>query len=209
MKRALTIVALVLIGAGLAQMFISKAVKPTTVRVLTALVELPAGSMLTQGSTGWAEVEPGIAAGYVRQIPAEGLVLLETLGRGELVPLRAVGSEPNANRSIVTIKPLVSPVRELRIGDVVDVWAKSLAGFGGTSARDTGSESSMPAPTMVATMARVVAVSSESAGIASAARTFDIAIDRDQLLGAVTAALDSQTVLAVVRTPSLASDRKS
>jgi uncharacterized protein len=207
MKRALTIVALVLIGAGLAQMFISKAVKPTTVRVLTALVELPAGSMLTQGSTGWAEVEPGIAAGYVRQIPAEGLVLLETLGRGELVPLRAVGSEPNANRSIVTIKPLVSPVRELRIGDVVDVWAKSLAGFG--SASDTGSESSMPAPTMVATMARVVAVSSESAGIASAARTFDIAIDRDQLLGAVTAALDSQTVLAVVRTPSLASDRKS
>ena len=212
MKRALLIVALVLIGAGLAQMFMSKLVKPATVRVLTARVELPAGSLLNPASTGWVEVDPSIATGYVTEVPAAGSVLLETLGRGELVPLRVVGSEPNSNRSIVTIKPLVSPVRMLKIGDLVDVWARSVSGFGGanTSGASTSGASPLPAsPTLVATMARVVAVSSESSGISAAAKTIDIAIDRDQLLGTVAAALDSQTVLAVVRTPSLASDRKS
>jgi hypothetical protein len=209
MKRALLIVAIVLIGAGLAQMLLSRVVKPISVRVLTARVELPAGSMLTPGSTGWTEVEPDLAASYVKQMPATGSVLLETLGRGELVPLRVVGSEPNSSRSIVTIKPLVSPVRVLKVGDFVDVWAKSANGLGGANASGTNGDPSSTRPTLVATMARVVAVSTEPSGYATSANTVDLAIDRDQLLGAVAAALDSQTVLAVVRAPSLAGDRKS
>lgn len=195
MKRALLIVALVLIGAGLAQMLVGKLAKPTTVRVLTALVELPAGSLLNASSTQWVEVDPNLAVGYLQDAPAPGAVLLETIGRGELVPLRVVGSEPNSTRSVVTIKPLVSPVRVLKVGDMVDVWARGAA--------------NPAAPMLVATMAQVVAVSADGSAMSPSTRTIDIAIDKNQLVGTVAASLDSQTVLAVVRTPSLADDRKS
>lgn len=198
-RKALLVVALVLIGVGLAQMVIGKVLKPTNVRVMAALTDLPAGSALRASSTGWVEVDSSVAGGYLKDAPAPGLILLETVARGEMVPLRVIGSEPNSYRSIVTIKPLVSPVRELKVGDRVDVWARALP----------NSSSELPAPTMIATMAQVVAVSGDQSAVGSQMQTIDISIERNQLLGTVAAALDSRTVLAVVRTPSLADLGKS
>lgn len=201
MKRALLIVALVLIGAGFAQMLVGKLVKPTSVRVLTASIDLPSGSLLSANSTQWVEVDSIVAVGYLQSLPVAGSVLLESVGRGELVPLRAVGSEPNFTRSIVTIKPLVSPVRVLKVGDIVDVWSRS------TSAG--AADGATAVPSLIATMAQVVAVSADGSTMSPTTRTVDIAIDKNQLVATVAASLDSQTVLALVRTPSLFDDRKS
>ena len=201
MKRALLIVALVLIGAGLAQMLVGKLVKPTSVRVLTASIDLPSGSLLSANSTQWVEVDSIVAVGYLQSLPVAGSVLLESVGRGELVPLRAVGSEPNFTRSIVTIKPLVSPVRVLKVGDIVDVWSRATSGGAANGAT--------PVPSLIATMAQVVAVSADGSAMSPTTRTVDIAIDKNQLVATVAASLDSQTVLALVRTPSLFDDRKS
>ena len=198
-RRALLVIALILIGAGLAQMVIGKVLKPTSVRVMAALADLPAGSALRANETGWVEVESSIAGGYLKDPPAPGSILLETVARGEMVPLRVIGSEPSSYRSIVTIKPLVSPVRQLKVGDRVDVWARALP----------NSASDLPAPSIVATMAQVVAVSGDQNSMGSQIQTIDISIERNQLLATVAAALDSRSVLAVVRTPSLADLGKS
>ena len=198
-RKALLVIALVLIGVGLAQMIIGKVLKPTSVRVMTALTDLPAGSALRASETGWVEVDSSVAGVYLKDLPGPGSILLETVARGEMVPQRVIGSEPYSYRSIVTIKPLVSPVRELKVGDRVDVWARELPN--GTT--------DLPAPTMIASMAQVVAVSEDQSAIGSQMQTIDISIERNLLRGIVSAALDSRTVLAVVRNPSLADSGKS
>jgi Flp pilus assembly protein CpaB len=191
----LLLVALGLLALGLGVWQVAGAGRQTTmVRVLAASRDLPAGSVITPAATTWQEVAQLSAGAYLQDAPKTGSLMLSTVAAGELIPNRAVGVEPFAGRSVVTLKPAVLPVRTLQVGDIVDVWVQHSA---------NSSVQSESAPTLIATEAEVVAISAEQGGFSSGSQRVDLSVERSQIEGLVSAALGAQNQLAVVRSASM------
>lgn len=184
-KYALLALGLGSLAIGTWQLVDRNEAAPSTVRVLTATTDLPAGSVVSAKQLGWVELPQAIAGAYLRVHPTAGAMMLQTVTVGELLPARAVGLASGigsfSRANVVSIKPVVAPVRDLRVGDVVDVWTTPSA--------------------LIATQATVLAVSADEQGYASANKTIDLAVQPDQVQALLAAQLADQSKLAVVRSP--------
>lgn len=181
-RYALLAIGLAALAIGAWQQLAPSEPSSSNVRVLTATSDLPAGSIVTAKQLGWAEVPQGLAEAYLRSAPVAGAAMLQTVKTGELVPARAVGASAAIGANVVSIRPVVVPVRSLRVGDVVDVWTTPSA--------------------LIATRATVLAVSVDEQGYSALAKTIDIAVEPSQVQALLAAQLADQARLAVVRSLS-------
>lgn len=173
---------------------ISQARPPATVRVLAASRDLPVGAAFNSASTTWLELPVPSSAAYLNQIPKKGSIMLDSVPAGELIPLRSVGLYPFSGRAVVTIKPAILPVRQLRVGDMVDVWVQRAS---------SPTNQVNPALELVATEAEVVAISTEQGAFAASGQRVDLSVSRGQLEGLVSATLTAQAQIELVRAASL------
>ncbi len=95
-------------------------------QVLMAPRLLTAGELVTIDDLEPRRVALGLEASSYLQadaMPAEGLVVTRTIGRGELVPLAAVGDE-RSPRATTLVVALSTPIgATVRPGDVLDLWS--------------------------------------------------------------------------------------
>ncbi|MEY4450616.1 MAG: hypothetical protein RLZZ304_991 [Actinomycetota bacterium] len=184
-KYALLAIGLGSLALGAWQLVDRPETSSATVRVLTAAVDMPAGSLVDSKQLAWVELPQSLAGAYLKSAPAAGAIMLQTVTLGELLPSRAVGSGSGSNSvagaNVVSIRPVVVPVRALRVGDVVDVWTTPSA--------------------LIASQATVLAVSADEQGYSAATKTIDLAVQADQVQALLAAQLADQSRLAVVRSP--------
>ncbi|MEY3538151.1 MAG: hypothetical protein RL645_965 [Actinomycetota bacterium] len=184
-KYALLALGLGSLALGAWQLVDRPETSSATVRVLTAAVDMPAGSLVDSKQLAWVELPQSLAGAYLKSAPAAGAIMLQTVTLGELLPSRAVGSGSGNNlvtgANVVSIRPVVVPVRALRVGDVVDVWTTPSA--------------------LIASQATVLAVSADEQGYSAATKTIDLAVQADQVQALLAAQLADQSRLAVVRSP--------
>ncbi len=184
-KYALLAIGLGSLALGAWQLVDRPETSSATVRVLTAAVDMPAGSLVDSKQLAWVELPQSLAGAYLKSAPAAGAIMLQTVTLGELLPSRAVGSGSGNNlvtgANVVSIRPVVVPVRALRVGDVVDVWTTPSA--------------------LIASQATVLAVSADEQGYSAATKTIDLAVQADQVQALLAAQLADQSRLAVVRSP--------
>lgn len=184
-KYALLAIGLGSLALGAWQLVDRPETSSATVRVLTAAVDMPAGSLVDSKQLAWVELPQSLAGAYLKSAPAAGAIMLQTVTLGELLPSRAVGSGSGSNSvagaNVVSIRPVVVPVRALRVGDVVDVWTTPSA--------------------LIASQATVLAVSADEQGYSAATKTIDLGVKADQVQALLAAQLADQSRLAVVRSP--------
>ena len=192
-KRVILLFGLALLVLGIWEL-ISQVRPPATVRVLAASRDLPVGAAFNSASTTWLELPVPSSAAYLNQIPKKGSIMLDSVPAGELIPLRSVGLYPFSGRAVLTIKPAILPVRQLRVGDMVDVWVQRAS---------SPTNQVNPALELVATEAEVVAISTEQGAFAASGQRVDLSVSRGQLEGLVGATLTAQAQIELVRAASL------
>lgn len=94
--------------------------------VLVAQRLVTAGEVITSGDLDVRRVSLGVDGhGYLRpdDIPTAGLVVIRTIGAGELVPMSAVGDTrgPTSTTVVVTLSTAVGAT--VRPGDPLDLWS--------------------------------------------------------------------------------------
>lgn len=177
-KYALVAIALACLAAGLWQAFLVPKQELRLIRVISAARSLPAGVTISAPELTWVEVPEGLAGAYLTKVPADA-VLLRPVALGELVPAAALGFGQAQRPQVVSVQPLVVPVRSLQVGDFVDVWA---------------------APgSLVAVAAQVTAVSAANQSLGSVPQRIDLAVAPEQMDALLKVALADQPRLALVR----------
>ncbi|PWB96087.1 hypothetical protein [Homoserinimonas hongtaonis] len=166
-------VGVVLIGASIAGVMLIVGSSDNSVTVYSSDRTLSAGDIVSAGDLVETRVRLGESAGhYLRPGDIDdGVVVARTVGKGELVPLSAVGSlEGSSSAAIVVSVAGVLP-RSVREGSVVDLWAAE-------GDRDDESES----PTVVASGVTVVRVSEADGMIAgSQTQSVEVLVSRDRI----------------------------
>ncbi|AWB88675.1 hypothetical protein [Homoserinimonas hongtaonis] len=166
-------VGVVLIGASIAGVMLIVGSSDNSVTVYSSDRTLSAGDIVSLGDLVETRVRLGESAGhYLRPGDIDdGVVVARTVGKGELVPLSAVGSlEGSSSAAIVVSVAGVLP-RSVREGSVVDLWAAE-------GDRDGESVS----PTVVASGVTVVRVSEADGMIAgSQTQSVEVLVSRDRI----------------------------
>ncbi len=156
-----------------------------------------AGAALTPGErVGRAELVvrsvalDGADALYLRvgDLPADGLVVVQPIRRGELLPRAAVGEASGMRSTALVVALVAAPSSSVRAGSVVDVWASpadaSGRGFG--------------APLVLVPDAVVVRVNADDGVMASrGGGTIEVLVPRSRV-ARVLQALAAGDALAVV-----------
>ena len=156
--------------------------------------------------TAWAATRtllPGdtVAAGDVQQIEVRlpqsqdryldasadpvGMVVASTVGEGEVLPLRALGSAASVDRSAVVIDVEGALPRSVRTGSLVDVWT--------AAPNDDGYD----APAVLIDDAIVVGVVEDEGILASAAQQLELLVPTDET-SRLLEAMSNEHVLSVV-----------
>lgn len=166
--------------------------------VYVAAVTLPAGHPVTPADLRVARVRLGDGlARYLSPgptLPVE-LVLVRTVGAGELVPRSALGSPAELARRPVAI-PLDGPFPAgLRAGALVDIWSSKRQGAAGLPA--------YRAPQRLASAAEVFAVTGEGSGLDAGRAAVQVLLDPGQLPD-VLEALANEARVAIVPVPGTA-----
>ena len=97
-----------------------------TVAVLAAGESLAPGDRVEKGDLVTVDVRlPGATDRYLipGDIPAEGVVVTRTVGKGELVPVEAVGSASGARVASLVLDVAGTLAASVQPGALVDVWA--------------------------------------------------------------------------------------
>lgn len=97
-----------------------------------------------------------------------GLVVAATVGEGELVPVRAVGTSPSAERAAVVIDVEGAVPRAVRPGALVDVWTAP------------PTEDGFAAPTVLVHDAIVASVLEDEGMLAVAGAQLELLVPRDE-----------------------------
>ena len=178
--------------------------------VALVLVSLAGVWLVVQQSartdTAWAATRtllPGdtVAAGDVQQIEVRlpqsqdryldasadpvGMVVASTVGEGEVLPLRALGSAASVDRSAVVIDVEGALPRSVRTGSLVDVWT--------AAPNDDGYD----APAVLIDDAIVVGVVEDEGILASAAQQLELLVPTDET-SVLLEAMSNEHVLSVV-----------
>ena len=178
--------------------------------VALVLVSLAGVWLVVQQSarteTAWAATRtllPGdtVAAGDVQQIEVRlpqsrdryldasadpvGMVVASTVGEGEVLPLRALGSAASVDRSAVVIDVEGALPRSVRTGSLVDVWT--------AAPNDDGYD----APAVLIDDAIVVGVVEDEGILASAAQQLELLVPTDET-SRLLEAMSNEHVLSVV-----------
>ena len=178
--------------------------------VALVLVSLAGVWLVVQQSarteTAWAATRtllPGdtVAAGDVQQIEVRlpqsqdryldasadpvGMVVASTVGEGEVLPLRALGSAASVDRSAVVIDVEGALPRSVRTGSLVDVWT--------AAPNDDGYN----APAVLIDDAIVVGVVEDEGILASAAQQLELLVPTDET-SRLLEAMSNEHVLSVV-----------
>ena len=136
------------------------------------------------GSDLTPEIVSALAAGFVDELGAAGQDVVVGHDMRDSSPEFADAFAEGAQArgaNVVSIRPVVVPVRALRVGDVVDVWTTPSA--------------------LIASQATVLAVSADEQGYSAATKTIDLGVKADQVQALLAAQLADQSRLAVVRSP--------
>ena len=184
-KQAIIALAAASVAFGVWQILQQGSKPAAMVRVLSATADLPAGSTVSATKLSWVEIPQSAAGAYLAKEPPEDALMLQTVAAGELLLARAVGRGSIASQ-VVSIHPLVIPVRGLRVGDVVDVWASP--------------------GQLVANRATVLAVSEASGGFDASSKTVDLLVDAAFVQPLLTVQLADQPRLALVRAASASAE---
>lgn len=178
--------------------------------VALVLVSLAGVWLVVQQSarteTAWAATRtllPGdtVAAGDVQQIEVRlpqsqdryldasadpvGMVVASTVGEGEVLTLRALGSAASVDRSAVVIDVEGALPRSVRTGSLVDVWT--------AAPNDDGYD----APAVLIDDAIVVGVVEDDGILASAAQQLELLVPTDET-SRLLEAMSNEHVLSVV-----------
>lgn len=166
-------VGVLLIGASIAGVMLIVSSSDSSVTVYSSERTLSAGDEITLEDLVETRVRLGDAAShYLRPGDVDdGVVVARTVGKGELVPLSAVGVlESTASASIVVSVSGVLP-KSVREGSVVDLWAAA-----------SGRENAEESPTVVAPGVTVVRVSEADGMIAGAeSHSVEVLVSRDRI----------------------------
>ena len=178
--------------------------------VALVLVSLAGVWLVVQQSarteTAWAATRtllPGdtVAAGDVQQIEVRlpqsqdryldasadpvGMVVASTVGEGEVLPVRALGTAASVDRSAVVIDVEGALPRSVRTGSLVDVWT--------AAPNDDGYD----APAVLIDDAIVVGVVEDEGILASAAQQLELLVPTDET-SRLLEAMSNEHVLSVV-----------
>ena len=183
-------VGVLLIGASIAGVMLIIASADSSVTVYSSNRTFSAGDEISVDDLVETRVRLGDSAShYLRPGDiTDGVIVARTVGKGELVPLSAVGSlESTASASIVVTVSGVLP-KSVREGSVVDLWASE------TKESDEGS------PAIVAAGVTVVRVS-ESDGMIAGAETHsvEVVVARDRI-ARILEARSTGAALAIIPT---------
>src|SRR5699024_3205769 len=110
-----------------------------TVTVYTTATVLSPGDQVDVEDLVATQVQvPALAETYLTpgEEPATGLVVLRTVGEGEMVPLAALGSAQSVQVRTVTVPVDAALAESIRPGAVVDLWV-ALPADGGAGAGAT------------------------------------------------------------------------
>lgn len=165
-------VGVLLIAASIAGVMLIVSSADSSVTVYSSERTLSAGDEISLDDLVETRVRLGESAShYLRPGDVDGgVVVARTVGKGELVPLSAVGSlESTASASIVVSVAGILP-KSVREGSVVDLWA--------AAGRDDEAES----PAVVASGVTVVRVSEADGMIAgSETHSVEVLVSRDRI----------------------------
>lgn len=90
---------------------------------LIAAGNLPPGAALDQGNAEILELDLGpLAERYATQEQAQGMVLLQPVASGELIPLRLLGERAPQNQTAIRFTPDLKPANPIAIGSRVAIW---------------------------------------------------------------------------------------
>lgn len=114
------------------------------------------------------QVEVRLPQSQHRYLPAttapEGMVVASTVGEGEVLPLRALGSASGVDRSAVVIDVHGALPRAVRAGSLVDIWTAAPG------------EDGFEAPAVLVDDAIVVAIVEDEGILASSARQLELLV---------------------------------
>lgn len=166
-------VGVVLIGASIAGVMLIVGSSDDSVTVYSSDRTLSAGDTVSAGDLVETRVRLGESAShYLRPGDIDdGVVVARTVGKGELVPLSAIGSLEGSSSAAIVVSVAGILPRSVREGSVVDLWAA-----GGDREDESGS------PTVVASGVTVVRVSEADGMIAgSQTQSVEVLVSRDRI----------------------------
>lgn len=120
------LVGLVLVAASIAAVVGIVAANDDGEDVLVAPRLVTAGEVITPGDFDVRRVSLGAEGhGYLRpnDVPSAGVVVIRTIGAGELVPLSAVGDTRGTHATTVVVALSTAVGATVRPGDSLDLWS--------------------------------------------------------------------------------------
>ncbi|MEZ7820131.1 MAG: hypothetical protein QMA95_03505 [Aquiluna sp.] len=116
---------LLLIGSSLVLggLVFASAIKPLP-SYLVASSAISTGTLISDADTVVAEIDLGtLSEAYVTADTAtDGLSVTAVIGRGELIPLRLIGTGLRPNQTAIRFVPNLKPADSIVAGSVVSVW---------------------------------------------------------------------------------------
>lgn len=116
---------LLLIGSSLVLggLVFASAIKPLP-SYLVASSTISTGTLISDADTVVAEIDLGtLSEAYVTADTAtDGLSVTAVIGRGELIPLRLIGTGLRPNQTAIRFVPNLKPADSIVAGSVVSVW---------------------------------------------------------------------------------------
>mgnify|MGYP000010824259 FL=1 len=116
---------LLLIGSSLVLggLLFASAIKPLP-SYLVASSTISTGTLISDADTVVAEIDLGtLSEAYVTADTAtDGLSVTAVIGKGELIPLRLIGTGLRPNQTAIRFVPNLKPADSIVAGSVVSVW---------------------------------------------------------------------------------------
>lgn len=168
------LIGLVLVAASVAGVVGLVGALDTRTTVYAAAGALSPGDRIDRGDLLEREVAlDGADALYLRagELPAEGLVIVQPVRDGELVPRAAVGDAAGIRSTALVLELTGPPSSAVRAGAVIDVWASPAASEG----RGFG------APVVLVADAVVVRVVHDEGIVSSRANAVEVLVPRSRV----------------------------